>query len=185
LSPGWEPFNRAEAAALLVEAQTLIGDPLRDGQPPDWQWNLAADLGMLHRIADGATVSLVEALATIRVNVIAHRWHVDHRGVDRLVDIRWRFVESLGRLVMDTEPQPWERRLLGRPLGEALYARPGDRTRHRREAARLTQTELAARLGIARSTVMRWEAGTRRPTSRHAEALVRELGGEQADYVSP
>jgi len=57
--------------------------------------------------------------------------------------------------------------------------------RRRRAAARLTQVQLADRIGAARSTVARWENGTRRPTSANARALVDELGGEQADYVSP
>jgi hypothetical protein len=144
LASGWEPLDRAEAAKLLVEAERLIGDSLTDGQPPDWQWNLGADLGMLHRIADGTAISLLEILSTIRLNVIAHRWHIDYCGSDRLADIRWRFVACLGRLVMDTEPRAWERKLM-----------------------------------------VRWEAGTRRPTSDNAQALVGELGGHQADYVSP
>jgi DNA-binding XRE family transcriptional regulator len=185
LASGWEPLDRAEAAQLLVEAERLIGDSLTDGQPPDWQWNLGADLGMLHRIANGETISLLEILSTIRLNVVAHRWHIDYCGSDRLADIRWRFVGCLGRLAMDTEPRDWERQLIGRPLGEPLYARPAERTRRRREAAGLTQGELAARVGVSRSTVVRWEAGTRRPTSSNAEALVGALGGQQADYVSP
>lgn len=185
LADGWEPFDRVEPAGILAEAEELIGDDLLDGQPPDWQWNLGIDLAVLHRLADGEALALVEALFTIRLNVIAHRWHIDHAGEDRLADIRWRFVESLGRLVMDTEPRSWERRLIGRPLGEPLYAGPAERIRRRRKAAKLSQAELAARLGIARSTVARWESGGRRPTSRHARALVGELGGQQADYVSP
>jgi DNA-binding XRE family transcriptional regulator len=185
LASGWAPFAAAEAGGLLAEAQELIGDPLSDGQPPDWQWNLGANLGILHRLADGGGVSLIEALSVVRLNVLAHGWHIDHRGEDRLAGIRWRFVELLGRLVMDAEPQDWERALIGRPVGEPLYAGPAERLRRRRATAGLTQAQLADRIGAARSTVARWEGGTRRPTSAHAEALVDALGGDQADYVSP
>jgi DNA-binding XRE family transcriptional regulator len=185
LASDWQPFDRSEAARFLAEANDLIVDKLTDGQPTNWQWNLGASLALLHRIADGASILLIEALFMIRLNVIAHRWHIDQTGRDRLSDVRWRFVEYLGRLVMDTEPRAWERQLLSRPIGEALYARPAERLRRRREAAGLTQGELATRIGASRSTVARWESGTRRPTARHAQALVGELGGAQADYVSP
>lgn len=185
MASGWEPFDPVEAARFLTEAAELILDPLTDGQPPNWQWNLGADLAMLHRLADGAQVFLIEALLMIRLNVVAHRWHIDQTGHDRLGDIRWRFVEFLGRLIMDTEPLAWEGQLLSRPLGEAMYAEPAARLRRRREAAGLTQGELAARIGASRSTVVRWESGSRRPTARHAQALAGALGGMQADYVSP
>lgn len=185
LAGGWRPSQPAEAAAMLAEASELILDPLADGQPPDWQWNLAIDLTLLERLAGGEPVTLTAALLGIRANVIAHLWHIDQTGTDRLADIRWRFVELLGRVVMDTEPLAWELTLLDRPPGVMLYAGPAERIRRRREAAGLNQTQLARAVGADRTTVVRWEKGTRRPTSHHADALTRELGGQHADYVAP
>jgi transcriptional regulator with XRE-family HTH domain len=42
--------------------------------------------------------------------------------------------------------------------------------------AAFTLEALARRLGVSTSTLVRWEAGTSKPTRRHARALARELG---------
>lgn len=48
--------------------------------------------------------------------------------------------------------------------------------RARREAAMITQTDVAATLDVAPSTVSQWESGVRRPSVRHALAYHRLLG---------
>jgi DNA-binding transcriptional regulator YiaG len=44
-----------------------------------------------------------------------------------------------------------------------------------REAAGLTQSDVARALGVEQSTVWRWEAGERRPRPRHALAVLELL----------
>lgn len=180
--PSPAPFDRAEARALLDEARSLIADPLTEGQPPDWQWNLRTSLDLLRRLAGGEEVTLTDALSAIRVNVIAHRWHIDHLGTDRLGEIRWRFVALAGRFALGVAPEAWELELLGRPPGAAFIATPAERMRRRREALGLSQSALARKLGVGRSTVVRWEAGERRPTPTNAALLAVVLGGVVADY---
>lgn len=175
--------GRRAARAILTQAVGLVEDPLTDGQPPDWQWNLGANLDLLQRLADDERIALIAALYVIRVNVIAHQWHIDHTGVDRLVEIRWRFVDLLGGLIVSTRPRSWEGRLLDRPRGPVLHVTAGLRIRRRRTAAGLTQAQLAAAVGVAQATVVRWEAGERRASTPHAQALTRVLGGEARDYV--
>lgn len=50
-----------------------------------------------------------------------------------------------------------------------------------RKRAGLSQTQLAERLGVARSTVCRYEAGTRRPP---VEAIARALDMTPAEFYS-
>jgi DNA-binding XRE family transcriptional regulator len=45
-----------------------------------------------------------------------------------------------------------------------------------RRTARLSQQDVAVSLGVAVSTVRRWEAGTAAPTASHARKLARRLG---------
>lgn len=69
---------------------------------------------------------------------------------------------------MDTEPVP----SVDAPTPELVAGLRG--------AARLTQEELARRLGVSFSTVNAWESGRARPQPRHRrrlEDLVRALGG--------
>jgi DNA-binding XRE family transcriptional regulator len=61
------------------------------------------------------------------------------------------------------EPDP-----LARRIGEAITAR--------RQAAGLSQTELAQAIGCNRSAISRWEMGTRLPALPHLLALGRALG---------
>ena len=44
-----------------------------------------------------------------------------------------------------------------------------------REAAGLTQSDVARAVGVNQSTVWRWEAGERRPRPRHAVAVLELL----------
>ncbi|MGH7750177.1 MAG: helix-turn-helix domain-containing protein [Candidatus Dormibacteria bacterium] len=46
----------------------------------------------------------------------------------------------------------------------------------RKSCPSFTQSELAHRLRISRSTLQRWEQGTATPTPRHARALAKDLG---------
>jgi transcriptional regulator with XRE-family HTH domain len=48
--------------------------------------------------------------------------------------------------------------------------------RQLRQAAGLTQAELAHRVGVQTSQVSRWERGTAEPSARHARRLARALG---------
>jgi transcriptional regulator with XRE-family HTH domain len=52
------------------------------------------------------------------------------------------------------------------------------RLRELREAAGLTQLQLAERAGVERGAVARWEAGTREPGWSNVLALARALGVE-------
>ena len=45
-----------------------------------------------------------------------------------------------------------------------------------RHGSAFTQAALAVRLGVARSTVARWERGSLEPTVSQAQAIARELG---------
>ena len=49
--------------------------------------------------------------------------------------------------------------------------------RQLRQHARITQAELAAEVGVARSTIAMWEAGERRPRGPKAAAYGRALRG--------
>ena len=54
-----------------------------------------------------------------------------------------------------------------------------------RRALRLTQTELAARIPVHRSTVSRWESGKQQPRRQHAERLRALLDGGEPSQPSP
>lgn len=53
-----------------------------------------------------------------------------------------------------------------------------DRLRDLREAAGLSQSDVARFMGVAPSNVSRWEAGLARPRGRHAVALLELLDGD-------
>jgi DNA-binding transcriptional regulator YiaG len=61
---------------------------------------------------------------------------------------------------------------------EEIQRRRGAAIRARRESAGMTQAQLAAKLGVARETVARWESGAGRPTKRARIALDAVLAGE-------
>lgn len=179
----WEPVEPAEAAILLAEAKQLVHDPLTDGQPPTWQWNVSETLEILERMASNDHVTVSQVLHVVRVNLVAHRWHLDHRGSDRFEEIRWRFVDMLGRLLMDLKPTDWESALMERTEGLPIEATVGQLIKHRRQAQKLTQTALADHLGVVRYSVSNWERGRARPTAANAAALTEILGGEPIDYL--
>lgn len=53
---------------------------------------------------------------------------------------------------------------------------PDPDTRKRiRESARVSQEELAAVCGVSRSTICRWETGTRTPRGQHADEYIELL----------
>ncbi|MGA9112918.1 MAG: helix-turn-helix transcriptional regulator [Candidatus Dormiibacterota bacterium] len=56
--------------------------------------------------------------------------------------------------------------------------------RQLREAAGLTQAELARRVGVQTSQVSRWERGVAVPTARNARRLGRRLGVSPDDLES-
>lgn len=58
----------------------------------------------------------------------------------------------------------------------------GQRLKDLRAQKQLYQKELADRLGVARSTVAAWEAGTKRPEGRTLEKLA-DFFGVTTDYI--
>jgi len=57
-----------------------------------------------------------------------------------------------------------------------LYLEVAQRLRRQREARRLSQQDLAARLGVASNTVSRWETGSSRPRLDELDRIARTLG---------
>ena len=53
----------------------------------------------------------------------------------------------------------------------------GDEFKQMREKMRLTQTELASRLGVAETTVYRWESG-RAPIAKAIELAMKQIRAE-------
>lgn len=54
--------------------------------------------------------------------------------------------------------------------------------RARREAAGLTQAQLADLIGVTPVTIYRWETRGLPPSHRNRHALARQLGGTPGDY---
>lgn len=160
---GWPPVLLSEATGILAEASLLIGDPLTAGQPPNWQWNLRADLELLQRIGDGDRVSLTQGLDVMRLNLAAHQWHMDHFGSDRFADIRWRFVDMVGRLIVHLEPMPWERQLLDRPIGVANDASMAAAAMEAAAPELLTTREAADVLRLSHRTMENWRQRNQGP----------------------
>ena len=57
--------------------------------------------------------------------------------------------------------------------------------RELREAAGLTQLEVAFRLGVTPQTVSFWERGTREPRGRHLQQLAALFGVTASDILLP
>lgn len=55
--------------------------------------------------------------------------------------------------------------------------------RQARERKKLTQAQLAARVGVDSMTVSRWERGVFSPTGRHLLALARALDATPEDLL--
>lgn len=60
-------------------------------------------------------------------------------------------------------------------IAETRAALADGSARRRRQAARVRQTEVAAALGVAQSSVSQWESGARAPDTVHALAYGRIL----------
>ena len=56
---------------------------------------------------------------------------------------------------------------------------------HLRKRARLTQLSLAAKMGVARATVNRWETGHASPRSGLLASLATALGCSTDDLLTP
>jgi transcriptional regulator with XRE-family HTH domain len=69
-----------------------------------------------------------------------------------------------------------------RTVADPYFAR---RLRQFRRAALLTQAELAARAGVHRATVARYEAEGGDPTWTHVKALAKALGLSVDAFVNP
>jgi len=57
-----------------------------------------------------------------------------------------------------------------------IYRRIGERIRHARLGARLTQPQLAQLLNVSKGIISRWETGLARPSLDRLEPLARRLG---------
>jgi DNA-binding XRE family transcriptional regulator len=110
-------------------------------------------------------------------------FHMSAAGRDVYEEDRVVVVDVLGRLLATTCPEPWEVSLLG--LGNGHGTRRlgvGERIRARRQGLNLTQAQLAAAVGVDRSTVVHWEKGDRQVSLVHRIALARVLGGRPTEY---
>jgi transcriptional regulator with XRE-family HTH domain len=67
-------------------------------------------------------------------------------------------------------------------VADLYFAR---RLRQFRNAALLTQAELAEKARLHRATVARYEAGTTEPTWKHVKALAKTLGLSVDAFVNP
>ena len=56
---------------------------------------------------------------------------------------------------------------------------------HLRQQAKLSQDELARRVGLSRSTYIRIETGIKSPTTKELEAIAQQLGVEAGSLLSP
>lgn len=61
----------------------------------------------------------------------------------------------------------------------------GHNLRRYRKMSKLTQEEVAQRLGVSLQTVSRWERGAKVPTVEHLEALADLYGVDVADFFIP
>ena len=58
----------------------------------------------------------------------------------------------------------------------------GSRIEEARKRKNLSQTELARKVGVARTSVAMWESGEKEPSTRHLRELAVALG-ESSDYL--
>lgn len=70
-------------------------------------------------------------------------------------------------------------------LHRPFYAELGGRVRRAREAAGLTQPELAKALGLTRSSVSNLEAGRQRPPLHLLAAIAQQTGQAWSDLLPP
>ena len=61
----------------------------------------------------------------------------------------------------------------------------GDALRLRRLAAGWRLQDLAQRIGVSKTTVIRWEMGENAPTSKHVRALAQALDVEITAFSKP
>jgi DNA-binding transcriptional regulator YiaG len=183
LTATWTRVSPAELAALLTTAQGWVQQEAPAALAPGWQWNWAELQAVLARAAKAPQLlSVVSVAGAIRRSLDEREYHVATSGADPWDDDRGVTLDVLARLLEATAPQPWELPLLNRAANHAIVLPAGVRIRHLREALGLSQAVLALKVGVHRSTVIRWETGTRHPPARHREALARVLGGHPADY---
>ncbi len=182
--PPGPPVDDDELRAQLALIENMVDDDLSIGQPPTWQWNLAAVVLVLRRLLDDRSdVSIIELCLVVSRMLDARAWYHEHGRPDRHDGRRDRLLDVLVRQVAVAEVDEWEERLLKRGTGGPVVAvSVGARIRRRRAEVGLTQAQLAGILGVERSTVVRWEADERAPHAGHRVALSRFLGGRPSDY---
>jgi transcriptional regulator with XRE-family HTH domain len=71
----------------------------------------------------------------------------------------------------------------GLPMADPAWF--GGRLRELREAAELTQQELADKVGVKREAIARWEGGKREPSWGYVLALASALGVECTAFATP
>jgi DNA-binding XRE family transcriptional regulator len=181
--PPGPPVDDDELRALRSIADRAARDPLTDGQPPDWKWNVANSVVVFDRLlTDRAAVAVLDLCLYVDRMLRARAWHLEHLGVDRGASIRARALDAVLRQIGAADLADWERELVERPTGPAFYTTVGDRLRRMRVAAAYTQAQVATFLGVDRSTVVRWESNERAPHRSHRVALAELLGGRPGDY---
>ncbi len=182
--PPGPPVDDDELRQQLALVEKMVDDDLSIGQPPSWQWNLAAVVLVLRRLLDDRSdVSIIELILVVSRMLGARAWYLEHGRPDRHVGKREHLLDVLVRQVAVAEIDEWEQHLLERGTGDPVVTvSVGARIRYRRAEVGVTQAQLAGILGVERSTVVRWEADERAPHAGHRVALARFLGGQPSDY---
>jgi DNA-binding XRE family transcriptional regulator len=186
LRPGWQPVTDDELRELLSVGRDLVYGSWWGPLPPSWKMTLGLSLTLLERaLGDRRAVSHLQMVEVIRYHVEGHRWHIAAVGHDPFAESREALFGIVARLIVERPPKGWAAFLIEKPWTSLGRPNPAAFLRHQRHAAGLAQADVAHKLGVARSTVVRWESGERHPRPAHAAALAQLLGGHAADYEPP
>lgn len=173
-------LDRVRAQVDGVAAYTSDVDVA--GRPPEWQWNAANAAAVLRALLADQAGALFLA-TSLRRALDARAWYVAVYGADPFEQSRVDFVDLLVTALAAVTVAEWERPLFERPVAvDAGAIEPGRVLRDRRRAAGLTQEQLARALDVDRTTVGRWESGTRVAQRSSRVELARLLGGRAVDY---
>jgi DNA-binding XRE family transcriptional regulator len=164
------------ARKLALEADYVITS--EPHPPPGARWLQRNLIAVLDRAIDGNRDLPAREVREMYIALReAGEWRMENQGgTDKLAGERTYVMEVLDRLA-DELPDSTD----GLPCPiEPLSIR----IRDRRTLAKLTQEELAQRIGVDHMTVSRWEndAG-REPTPKLRRKLADTLGGKPSDYT--
>ena len=150
---------------------------------------------LIRYLADPDRVDLAELRAVEDIMHAAAEWRIEnHGGTDPYGAERHRLLDLLStirtQIAKGSAPRGATRHFPGSPRGgtvRGVPALPDETARDRRrriigenitrfrEAADLSKSELARRLGIDRRSVVRWETGGWEPSPDHLENLAEAL----------